>query len=136
MSTPDRQPPLLREIPLDQVEASAPSAVDETTRITARSIVDSIRSGGEAVLREYATGLDGLPPSAAAAAAMTMVVAASAAAVVARRTAAVVVAAMLAAAAAAVARVAAVSAEVGPARCRPPARAPRPPAATHLRRGK
>ena len=64
MSTPDRQPPLLRVIPLDEVEASAPSAVDETTRITARSIVDSIRAGGEAVLREYATGLDGLPPSA------------------------------------------------------------------------
>ena len=64
MSTLIQEAPLLREIALDEIEASAPSPVDETTRITARSIVDSIRSGGEPVLREYATGLDGLPPSA------------------------------------------------------------------------
>jgi len=55
---------LLREIPLDDIEAAAPSAVDEATRVTARSIVDSVRAGGEAVLREYATGLDGLQPEA------------------------------------------------------------------------
>lgn len=64
MSTSIRETPLLREITLDQIEASAPSAVDEVTRVTARSIVDSVRTGGEAVLREYTTGLDGLSPSA------------------------------------------------------------------------
>lgn len=64
MSSSISQAPLLREITLDEIEASAPGAVDETTRITARSIVDSIRSGGEAVLREYASGLDGLSPAA------------------------------------------------------------------------
>ena len=64
MSDAIREAPLLREITLGQIEASAPSAVDEVTRVTARSIVDSVRAGGEPVLREYSIGLDGLPPSA------------------------------------------------------------------------
>ncbi len=64
MSLPISQRPLLREISLDELKTAAPSAVDEATRAGARSIVDSVRSGGEPVLREYATELDGLNPTA------------------------------------------------------------------------
>ena len=62
--TDDREGLLLRELPLDGIEAAAPGSVDESTRATARSIVDSVRLGGEAALRRHATELDGLPPTA------------------------------------------------------------------------
>lgn len=54
---------LLRTIPIGDVRASAPLPIDEETRRGAREIVDRVRDGGEAALRDCASQYDGRDPS-------------------------------------------------------------------------
>ncbi|MEM8712413.1 MAG: histidinol dehydrogenase [Planctomycetota bacterium] len=57
--------PLLRELPLGEVSAAAPTPVDTETLERARRIVSRVRTEGEPAVRDLAVQLDGLEADAA-----------------------------------------------------------------------
>lgn len=57
--------PLLSRVSMDSVAASAPLPIDAATLASARSIVESVRTGGEEALAGFAVKLDGRAPGAA-----------------------------------------------------------------------